>query len=220
MRQTHRNVLFVFVFLLSLAATGQVQVSKEPFHPPVLENKYVRLLNVWLQPGDTTEYHIHSTPSVFLHFTQTKTASQERGKQWTEDMSVPGKSWYRSFINDTLIHRVANIDTVPFHVTDIELLSAYQPEKEFSPLPFPVLYENERVIVYQVTNESLTGNIIMGPRPMVAELVTGAVKYENIPTNDQRSLKGGDFLFISQGANFHITPAGNGPVLLILIEIR
>ncbi|MCX6316179.1 MAG: hypothetical protein NTW29_02735 [Bacteroidetes bacterium] len=220
MRRSLRYIFLVFICFLSLTATAQVQVSKEPFHPPVLENKYIRLLNVWLQPGDTTQFHIHSTPSVFLHFTKTKTAAQERGKTWIEDISVPGKSWYRSFVNDTLIHRVANIDTVPFHVTDIELLSGYQPNKEFSPLPFPVLYENERVVVYQLTKESLRGEMITGPRPMVAELVAGELKYENLPTNDQRSLKGGDFLFISQGANFHLSPAGNGPVLLILIEIR
>jgi len=56
------------MLLTCSVVTAQVQVSKEPMHKKVLENKFIRLMNVWLQPGDTTMFHIHSTPSVFLHF--------------------------------------------------------------------------------------------------------------------------------------------------------
>jgi quercetin dioxygenase-like cupin family protein len=55
-----------FIVFYSIAIKAQVQVREEPRHRPVLENKYIRLLDVWLPPGDTTLFHIHSTPSVFV----------------------------------------------------------------------------------------------------------------------------------------------------------
>jgi len=117
----------LFSFTVSMA---QVQVSKEPRHKNVLENKYIRLLNVWIYPGDTSLLHIHSTPSVFLIFTEANTVSQTKGGKWEKGKNVAGHSWYRSFFQDTLIHRVGNCDTVPFHVTDIELLSSFDIKTE------------------------------------------------------------------------------------------
>ena len=65
------NFLTVLLLLHTAVLSAQVQVSKEPLHKKVLENKYIRLLDVWMQPGDTSLFHIHSTPSVFVHFTTT-----------------------------------------------------------------------------------------------------------------------------------------------------
>ncbi|HLO37062.1 MAG TPA: hypothetical protein VK173_01090, partial [Lacibacter sp.] len=97
------------VLLLQTALlSAQVQVSKEPLHKKVLENKYIRLLDVWIKPGDTSLFHIHSTPSVFLIFTTTTYAAQEKNKDWTTAKVTPGFSWYRSFYKDTQVHRVAN----------------------------------------------------------------------------------------------------------------
>lgn len=138
-------ILFTLLFLYTSVLKAQVQVSKEPRHKKVLENKYIRLLDVWMQPGDTSLFHIHSTPSVFLIFTNTTTIAQVKGAEWEKGQNKAGYSWYRSFVRDTLIHRVGNIDTVPFHVTDVELLSAYQPNSKQEALPFPLLYENEKV---------------------------------------------------------------------------
>ena len=75
----------------------------------MIENKYIRLLDVWLQPGDTTGYHIHSTPSVFLHFTTTWTGSQIQGRDWVKSQSIAGYAWYTSYIPDSVIHRVAQL---------------------------------------------------------------------------------------------------------------
>ena len=103
--------LFILIIILtsSFMLKAQVQVSKEPLHKKVLENKYLRLLDVWLQPGDTTRFHIHSTPSVFLHFSNATIASQVKEQDWVTEQAVPGKSWYRSFSPDSVIHRVATL---------------------------------------------------------------------------------------------------------------
>src|SRR6185295_5301775 len=145
----------LFTAFCSTTAKAQVPVREEPRHKPVLQNKYIRLLDVWLPPGDTTMYHIHATPSLFAVLSNTLTATQIKGADWTSDRSAAGKIWYRSFINDTLVHRVANIDTVPFHVNDIEILSSFDTSSHKSPLSFPVLIENEYAFAYQLTGASL-----------------------------------------------------------------
>ena len=69
----------------SSVLTAQVPVREEPFHHKILENKYIRLLDVWMQPGDTSMLHIHSTPSLFLHFTSTVVCVQIKGEAWTKN---------------------------------------------------------------------------------------------------------------------------------------
>ena len=123
----NKTISFLIAILLcSFTLSAQVQVSKEPRHKNVLENKYIRLLDVKIQPGDTTLFHIHSIPSVFVNFTNTAVCSQIKGKEWEKGNNTEGNASYRSFVNDTLVHRVSNCDTVPFHVTDVEILSSNQ----------------------------------------------------------------------------------------------
>lgn len=128
--------LLVAILFISSTLAAQVQVSKEPRHKNALENKYLRLLDVEIPPGDTTLFHTHSTASVFLHFTNTTVGTQIKGKEWKKARNIAGTASYSSFLNDTLVHRVSNLDTVPFHVTDVELLSPYKPAKKLQPLPF------------------------------------------------------------------------------------
>src|SRR5689334_22319124 len=156
-----KNFLFTLLTLVLFITTfAQVPVREEPRHKPVLQNKYIRLLDVWLPPGDTTMYHIHATPSLFVVLSSTLTTTQIKGGNWASDRSAAGKTWYRSFVNDTLVHRVANIDTSSFHVNDIEILSSFNAAAKKPALSFPVLIDNERAIAYQLKSESLNNKVI------------------------------------------------------------
>lgn len=102
---------------------AQVPVSKELRHHPVFENDKVRVLNVLLPPGDTTQYHVHSTPSVFICFTKTRTGSQRTNEQPEYSTSAVGNIWFEDLSEPHIkIHRVWNMDTSVYHVMDIELL--------------------------------------------------------------------------------------------------
>jgi hypothetical protein len=219
---SNKIISFLIVFLFcSIAISAQVQVSKEPLHKNVLENKYIRLLNVWLQPGDTSEFHIHSTPSVFLILTEANTVSQIKGGVWEKIKYVAGYSWYRSFLQDTLIHRVGNCDTVPFHVTDIEILSSYENGSPKNALPYPLLYENEKVFAYSFTRNSFTTEIISNRGPMIAELVAGdMVFYTDAATKGKKEMKPGDYLYIEPGTSFSFSFKGKEKVNMVLFEIK
>lgn len=214
-------LVLTVILLISFVLNAQVQVSKEPLHKKVLENKYIRLLNVWLQPGDTSLFHIHSTPSVFLIFTEANTVSQIKGGEWEKGKYNAGYSWYRSFYKDTLIHRVGNCDTVPFHVTDVELLSSFDINAQKAPLPFPLLYENEKVFAYHLKQNPLTTETISNRGPMIAELVSGhKVYYMDMATNTTKEIKTGGYLYIEPGATFHFKFNGKEKVNMVLFEIK
>jgi hypothetical protein len=213
--------LCLFLVICLSQVKAQVQVSREPYHRKVLENEYVRLLDVWLPPGDTTGYHVHSTPSFFLFFTQTKNASQVKGGEWVHDLSAPGKPWYRSFRNDTLVHRVANIDTGMMHVTDVEMLKPFSGQADPEMLPFAVLFQEDRVVAYRLTSSDITGKNIRNRGPIVAELVTGDPIV--VHDADQRKagiLKPGGYLYIPPGSTFYLSGERKSETNLILFEIR
>jgi len=200
---------------------AQVPVSEEPLHKPVLQNTYIRLLDVWLQPGDTTWFHIHSTPSVFLSFTNTALSSEAEGEDWVNEQFEAGKAWYRSFTPDSLIHRVTNVDTVPLHVNDIEILSYYDTLSYRRKLYFPVLFENERVTAYSLTRKYYATGIVKDRGPIIAGLVSGdLVYYTNSQTNQKREIKAGEYLYIDPGSSFYFSFKGNQPVNLVLFEIK
>jgi hypothetical protein len=219
---SHRILTLLITILLFFAgAMAQVQVSEEPRHVPVVVNNYIRLLDVWLPPGDTTWFHIHSTPSVFVPFTNTIVSSEPADSDWVTEQMVAGKVWYRSFTPDSLIHRVANVDSTPFHVNDIEILSYYDTVNYRRKLYFPLLFDNDRVTAYNLTRKYYATSIVKDRGPIVVALVSGdLVYYTNTVTNQKSTMKAGEYLYIDPGSSFYFSFKGNAPVNMILFEIK
>ncbi len=212
---------FAALLISSPALKAQVPVREEPFHQNVLENKYIRLLDVRIKPGDTSLFHIHATPSLFLHFTNTVVCSQIKGKEWVTGKNTQGNASYRSFVNDTLVHRVSNCDTEPFHVTDIEILSAYNPASSLTPLPFTVLFENEKAIAYRLSGPSFTSQLVKGRGPVVAELVAGdEVTCHDTQHKRSTTISTGKYLYLEPGSSFYFTATKNKETNLVLFEIK
>jgi hypothetical protein len=205
------------------ALTGQVQVSKEPRHKPVLENNYLRLLDVWLPPGDTTLYHIHSTPSLFIYLNEAKISSQIKGQGWVNDQSVTGFTWYNPFSPDSLVHRVCNTDKISFHVNDIEILSSFTKNKtgQLKALDFPVLIDNEKAFAYQLNQSNIKKQVIEGRGPLVAVLVIGeAVNFHNTKTNHIKKIRAGEYVYIEPGSSFYFSVTGKEEINMVLFEIK
>lgn len=212
--------LILFIFY-SFLINGQIQVSKEPNHKKVFENKYIRLLDVWINPGDTSLFHVHSTPSLFLMLSNTSAGSQILGQEWIKSRNEIGKSWYRSFMNDTLIHRVANFDTVLFHVIDIELLAPYLPNIPIQSMPFTTLFDCEKAIAYKLTQPVLDKTLISNRRPMIAILVEGReVIYCDVLKKEQRKIMTGKYLYIKPNSSFYFIANENETINMMLFEIK
>lgn len=216
-----RYSLFCLSVFLTVSAslTAQVQVRNEPRHHNVLENRYFRVLDVNIPPHDTTLQHIHSTPSVILMFTNTITATQLKGKTWESGKSIAGSAFYRDFSKDTVIHRVSNWDTTTYHVTDIELLSGYEPNSDRKPLPFTVLFNEKKAVAYRVT--AVNKQIIDNRGPMIAGLVTGDdIMLHDTKNNKTITIKAGKETYIPPGISFYLSPTGKKAIDLVLFELK
>jgi len=186
-----------------------------------MENQYFRLLEVKLKPRDTTQFHIHTLPSIFTQFTDNIVSSQVKGQSWVNDHNVEGNVYYKPYGKDSTIHRVTNCDKVPFHVTDMELLAPYESKFPFHSMPFPVLLDNERIVAYQLNASSLDEKVNSTHGPMLVELIRGnEVTYLDIVTKKSIPLKAGKYLYIPPGNTFSFSVKGGGDINMVLIEIK
>ena len=119
-----RNSLLILVLTGSLnILQAQILVHEEPRHRPIFQSKEIRILNVRVAPGDTSLYHMHTTPSFFIRLTNTITGSQVQGEAKKAGKSQSGEIRFENLAPpNNRVHRVWNADKDTFHVMDVELL--------------------------------------------------------------------------------------------------
>ncbi len=216
---------FSYLLLFTFKVIAQVPVSKEPRHHVVFENDKVRLLNVLLPPGDTTLYHVHSTPSVFICFTKTNTASQLINQEPAASTSNAGTIWFEN-LNDPhiKIHRVWNIDTSVFHVMDIELLSK---DSGFTrkPLALPhaqMTIDTPWARTYKI-ELAKSGQVSIKEQPSAFVLVAideGIISMLKKGAGQTLALQPGTFFWIKPGAEVTLRNPSDAIMHFALIETR
>ncbi|HEV3411008.1 MAG TPA: hypothetical protein VG101_00960 [Puia sp.] len=201
-----RKLSFLIPGLIGFATSGyaQIQVSQEPRHHKVLENEWVRVLDVHIPPHDTSLMHKHSTPSVFLVLSKTKTGSQVLIEPHQISLTE-GNIWFEGFYDTPRIHRVWNEDTVEFHVMDIELL--HEPSSSvninFTPPYCQSLFDEKHVHAFRVT---LPPGVGFDLKKFVYNVLVIGLSGPHAAglVNDEHFTKKGDFLFIPAGADIEI----------------
>jgi hypothetical protein len=221
-----KNICLSFLLSFALLQTSaQVPVSKEPRHHVVFSNDKIRVLNVLLPPGDTTFYHVHTTPSVFISLSTTKTGSQLINEQASNGSSVQGTIVFENLsAPHTRTHRVWNADTATFHVVDVELLSDRQGNQQ-PPLIIPhvqLLTDTPWVRVYKITLTKAEKILISDQKRsfiLIAINNTAAVISQNhVPVKDR--IKEGNFFWLNPGDTLSIENQQTGAALFALLEIK
>lgn len=200
---------------------AQVQVRDEPRHHNVFENEYLRILDVYLEPGDTTDYHLHNTPSVFVFLTSTATGSQLTGQGAVSNRSTANSVQFDS-LNTTRVHRVWNIDTGWFHVMDIELTGqtpVTSPQPLTDPSLSPLFYE-ALANAYKV---NLDGKTLRLPPSATGYLL---ISFEDVDlhlqlgkNNTKRRMKPGHYAWIHRGESAGLR-ANTGIAGFLLLQLK
>jgi len=192
-------VLIIQAFYCS--AQTVVPLKDEPRHHNVFENAYVRVLDVRIKPGDTSLFHKHATPSVFIVLHPVKTGSEVKvEEQKATALSSPDPSIsFEGFYKSPRIHRVWNEDTAQFHVMDIEILNkgghaAHAPIQQDG---FKLLFDEQPVRAYRLTLQGGSTAQVQRQSPMLIVGLTDAAQPLNV--NKTSIGKEGDFLFIPAG---------------------
>lgn len=99
-----------------------VPVEQEPHHHVVLENQYVRVLDVLFPVGEPSLFHTHSNDNVSVALSGDFTKSQTIGGEWTKPVPVvPGQVAFHKAKGQPYTHRVGSAGEKPFHVIDVEI---------------------------------------------------------------------------------------------------
>ncbi|HEV7782751.1 MAG TPA: hypothetical protein VGO58_15860 [Chitinophagaceae bacterium] len=213
---------YIFLIILichGIVAMAQVAVRDEPRHHNVFENEYVRVLDVHFEPGDTTLFHIHSTPSVFISFTKTITGSQLAGQPPARSTTaVPGRLSYDS-LGTPRIHRVWNEDSTWFHVMDIEL-TAGKPRHMEPVLQNPLLkLIFNRFMANGYSAQLKQGDNLQLPVSGAGYLIVSIGDADiNVNTLQSRLLKPGHSIWIEAGQVSSIV--SNAPGSFAILQLK
>src|SRR6476661_7722281 len=201
-----KALLLLLPICISCTGMSQVPVRQEPLHHNVFENAWVRVLDVHIPPGDTTQFHKHETPSVFIVLNPVKTGSQVIQEEQTST-ALRGDSAisFESFATTPRIHRVWNEDTTEFHVMDIELLSKGQPAmaSPFSNVPgSELLIDAAPARVYRLSIEGGKVLQVNNKRPL---LIVGLTDNTGMVSVNNKSFSyKGDLIFIEPGKSIYV----------------
>lgn len=218
-----KSILLGSVIIYSLCTSAQVQVRHEPRHHNVFENEFVRILDVHLGPNDTTLYHLHNTPSVFIIFTNANVGSQLWGKQPQKGANVNGIVDYDS-IAIPRIHRVWNEDTSWFHVMDVELTSRKQKNNiaVLQNTSLKLLFNEQQVNGYNA--ELKPGTRLEIPPSangyLLVSQTESVIEYKINEIIQQRILKPAHYIWVEAGQPISLKPAGNEAVSFVLLQLK
>jgi hypothetical protein len=217
-----RLILFLLLFIPALQINAQeaIAVSKEPRHKNVFENKYVRVLDVHLSPGDTTMFHKHETPSVFISLHPVKTGSQVIIEDGSATILSPDrKITFEGFYKSPRIHRVWNADTSIFHVMDIEVLT--KGDINIGPPVttegFKQLFDAPQVRTYRVTLKAGHQVNLKRNGPV---LIVGLDDAGKLLVNKKRFTQQGDFLFVAPSQEIELTNNDNREYAFAVLELK
>lgn len=120
-----------------------VPVHEEPRHRLVFESPGTRILDVNIPPGDTTLFHTHSDPILYVNMSASQTRSQTVGGEWSGGDAAQGASTkpqpagpqpaaFRpgrltsttSYAKQPLTHRVQNVGQTLFRLIGVTNSSA------------------------------------------------------------------------------------------------
>lgn len=149
--KTTTGSLFFLLLILCLASNSQdtelPAVHEEAFHQPVFENDFLRVMAVSAANGDTTDFHRHCLPIVYITVQGTLVELNEPDESWKQ-VELPtgwiGHDLYDS--NSCYTHRFAISGSQNLQIIAVEGLNySGKPDIKANPI-----YEQGGFTVYQI----------------------------------------------------------------------
>ena len=216
------NIVLLALFLYQ-HALAQPAVRDEPRHHLVFENEYLRILDVHLAPNDTTQYHLHQTPSVFISLSKTLTTNQSLGQPVNQVRYDEIKAWYDP-IPSPRIHRVWNSDSSWLHIMDVEL-TAERPKSNPPLVESPLLnllFDELQVTGYRL--ELPAAKSIPLPASdtgyLLVSLSNAVIRFTMHDKPQKRIMKAGHYIWINAGGAATLNNLDQGLAELVLLHLK
>ena len=216
-----------------LSAQMAVPVHEEPRHRLVHGEDRFQVLDIGIQPGDTTLFHRHDRPIAYVEIDATVVNQQRLGGPWGRVSAraappdrPPGRvSWNERYGESPVEHRVTAIGPRPFRLIGVVNLGTGASGERAGPLgPFREPDDSSRyfsrVVTQLVAGESWAWPV--GDTPVVVVLAgAGEISVNGDGAEVAAHLAGaGAFAVLAPGMAYQIRNVGTGPAVVSLVEVR
>ena len=111
-------LVFLIVFCgLNSYAQNIIHVSEEPYHKPVFKNEYFTVIELKMAKGDTSLFHLHQEPILYLTLTGAKMwLNTPEGEPRVVELP---DGWMGSDMYDddnSFVHQISVLDGGPLHL--------------------------------------------------------------------------------------------------------
>jgi beta-alanine degradation protein BauB len=185
------SIVALFVILALTAWTQQaqapVEVSSEPHHHQVLENMFVRVFAVSVDPGESTLMHHHGRDYLSVSIGDAQVTNTKQGAQ---PVAASFKDGDVRFTPAGLVHAVSNTGSVPFRNRTIELVGPTTNQKACTeaceiPVPCDSADQAKCVSVTKlITADQWTVTLVTSPPSAVYPQHTHLANFLTIPLTD------------------------------------
>jgi hypothetical protein len=149
---TSFGILLLLAFYPVTASLAQTypEVHEEPYHVPVLRWGPLRYLRVQANPGDTTAFHLHQLPILYMNVHEARVALQQPDEPWRHATLpahwIGSDGWHDTL---SLVHRFAVVGKKAMNLVAVELLRpTVIGDAHPCPLPLRPMYERHGFAVY------------------------------------------------------------------------
>ena len=233
MRNFSRAALAICALALTHPAAAEtdgppVPVEKASFHLPVFRNDYIMLLDVYIPPGRTANYHIHTLDQVGVMLSETDTIGANYGeKPGAQRRTTRGNVTFAADSHHTVIHNVSNVGKTPFHNIVAALLkpqaSGFTAGSRADVPAYAQVLDNERVRAWRlILDPGQSAAAITQSAPGLRVVVDGGDIIEAVPGELDRAkaLRTGQYFWQEPGVTRAIRNDGATRVQIVEFELK
>lgn len=206
-----------------------VMVHEEPRHRLIRDTPDLRVLDVQIQPGDTTLFHTHDTPITYVTIGTSSTDQMVLEGTWNNTQPrtpPPGRIGavraVESYAQRPVTHRVTNVGSTLFRLIAVQIRDAEPKVVTSGPLPGELLHEDRW---FRHATLSLDGGQRSGPHlataPSVLVLVRdGRIAVEHADSWVTSLETAGQTAMILEGDRYWIRNSGTAGADVVIVEVR
>jgi quercetin dioxygenase-like cupin family protein len=220
------GLLLSLALLLSASGQAPVPVEKEPRHRLKFENRYVRVFDVLIPPGDTSLFHVHASDGLSVPLTDARLRDEALGGT-PEELTLNRGAVRFALRPSPLTHRVGNIGETTFRNIFVEILPPAGRPHGATPQALvagqTLVLENERVRISRLVlapgqSAELHTHVLRRLAVSVSEgRLAVAVPGERVRTVE---FKSGDFRWYEAGKTHALKNVGPTPFEAVDIELK
>jgi hypothetical protein len=146
---TRSIILLVLANTSSVFAQAPVPMHEEPRHRLALTHEQLRVMDVRIHPGDTTLFHVHDLPALYVAVSTAPVDIQLLNEQWggTHPAADPGRrpgdvDVDTSYVRQPIAHRVTNVGSQLFNLIAITTSTVSPRDPEPTEMPGGIELQN------------------------------------------------------------------------------